>query len=107
MKNKSISLSLLQLKNNLAVIVRPIGRHFLFIYVLFILLSLGVVILFTALSFNSDDQAYREQKETEFSSDVNLNKDKKVVDHILRLQTAEAGPIRPNYDPTRDNPFRE
>ena len=79
----------------------------MFIYLLFLLISIGIIVLFIALAFNTDDQVYREQREMEFSSDVNLNKDKKVVDHILRLQTAQAGPIKPNYDPNRDNPFLE
>ncbi|HEX6461876.1 MAG TPA: hypothetical protein VFZ58_01230 [Candidatus Saccharimonadales bacterium] len=107
MKNKNISLSFPQITASLGRLLRPIGRHFMFIYILILLLGVGTIILFIALAFSTDDQAYREQKEMEFSSDVQLNKDKKVVDHILRLQTADAGPIKPNYDPSRDNPFRE
>ena len=86
---------------------RVIGKRLAFLYLIFLLLGIGLIIGLIFLVFNEDDAAYREEKQSSLLQDVQLKQDKQTVDHVLQLETAGTGKIKPNYDPNRDNPFSE
>lgn len=88
-------------------LAHPLARHFYFFYLMVLLVGVGVCVIFIAISFGETDTEYEIQKQQAILRDVQLNKDKATVDHILQLQTAGTGPIKPNYVPSRDNPFAE
>lgn len=85
---------------------RPLQKRLFFIFILLMLATLSFVVYTTASVFAADDEAYRQQKEAEIVN-IGLNQDKAVVDKVLQLETVEGGPIRPEYVPGRDNPFKE
>lgn len=82
-------------------------NHFYFIFVMVMFLAIGGCVYFITLAFSISDDGYRLQKTQELSKSFRIVQDKDVVDRVLTLQTANAGPILPNYDPERDNPFFE
>lgn len=85
----------------------PVMRHFYFAFVMLLILSVGACIYMVADTFSASDEDYRLQKEQEFANDVRLKRDDMTVDKVLQLETANTGPIQPNYVPSRDNPFKE
>jgi len=82
-------------------------RHFYFIFVMALVLGIGVCVYFVTLAFSISNVDYRAEKTRELSSSFRITQDKETVDKVLTLQTANAGPIQPDYDPSRDNPFYE
>lgn len=91
------------LKKNTAVVM----RHFYFIFVMILIAAVGICIYYITQAFSISDEAYRTEKTLELTRSFKLKQDKETVDRVLQLETANAGPIQPNYDPSRDNPFYE
>lgn len=85
----------------------PLTRHAYFIFIMVIILGLAVCLFFITRSFEVDKEAYRSKKELEVKQAYAIDESEDVADEVLRSQTAGAGPIKPNYDPDRDNPFLE
>ncbi len=84
-----------------------IAKHFYFIFVMLLITGLAVGIYAITQAFNMSDEEYRQEKSQEFTRSFRLRQDKETVDRVLQLGTANAGPIKPKYDPSRDNPFIE
>lgn len=96
-----------QLPKHVKKLSAPLMRHFYFVFIMLLIAGVGVSVYFVTNTFNMDAEDYRLEKELEFADDVRLRRDDNVVDKVLQLQTANSGPIQPDYVPSRDNPFKE
>jgi len=85
----------------------PVMKHFYLLFILILVMGAGVCLYFIANTFGATDEAYRTEKEKEFMKDVRIVRNDETVDRVLQLQTANTGPVVPDYDPDRDNPFVE
>ncbi len=88
------------------IVWNPIKKRLFFVFSVAMVLSLSFVIYMTSSLFAYDDIDYRETEKASVVQ-VRLNQDKTVVDKVLQLQTANSGPVIPDYAPGRDNPFSE
>ncbi|MBL8158909.1 hypothetical protein JNJ66_00460 [Candidatus Saccharibacteria bacterium] len=98
--------SIKKAKAALGKVAKPLKRQLFFIFVLVLLGALAFTVYTTATLFSEDDEAYRQQKQTELTG-ATIKKDPDVIKKIEQLQTADTEKIDPNFDPTRDNPFEE
>lgn len=85
----------------------PLKRHGYFIFVIFLLAGLAACLLLITQVFSIDKEDYRADQEEKVIQTYQLDRAKEVEDKVLQSQRAGAGPIEPNYDPNRDNPFVE
>lgn len=87
--------------------VLPVVRHGQFIFIVVIVLGLAACTYLASQVFVIDKDAYRLEKTIGVKRSYELKENETVADEVLSSQTAGAGPIRPNYQPERDNPFVE
>lgn len=104
---KTPSLDTKQLLRTATAYVKPIAIHFYFAYIMILIAAVGVSVYFVSSALSMSDEEYLTEKRIEFTRDARLGRDQAVADKVLRLETANAGPIQPNYVPSRDNPFVE
>lgn len=101
------SLNSQQLLLNVKHYTAPLARHAYFIFIMLIILGLAACLFFIMQAFQIDKKAYEDEKLREVQRTYSLDESEEVADEVLQSETADAGPIQPNYDPGRDNPFFE
>lgn len=110
MKKPKMNLDKESLKQILVIVNKKAAvaaRHSYFVFVMLLIAGLGTGVYFITEAFSINDEEYRAKKMQEIISSFRLRKDKETADRVLQRQTADTGPIQPNYDPSRDNPFSE
>lgn len=101
------SLSSKQTLANLKAYGVPLKRHGYFLFLLAVLLGLIACFYLIMQAFSISRETYRQEQEIKIIQDYRLDRAKEVEDRVLQSQRAGAGPVQPNYDPNRDNPFVE
>lgn len=104
--SKPTAASLRLVRARAAKYLAPLKKRLFFSFVVLMLGAFSFSVYSATTLFTYDDADYRTQQESAIRS-VGINQDKTVVDKVLQLQTANSGPIKPDYVPNRDNPFSE
>jgi hypothetical protein len=95
------------LKASLRQNSRLLLKHAYFAFLLLILVGLGVYLILINQVLSLSNEEYSREQKIKVLRTYKLNRSKSVEDKVLQSRRAGAGPIKPNYQPNRDNPFIE
>lgn len=98
--------SLDQLKKSALQFTAPVVKRRFFIFVMVILLGISATMYFFYNLFDLQHDGYEQQKQSELTN-IRLKKDATVESRLRTLETANSGPVNPDYEDGRSNPFSE
>lgn len=106
-KGKSASLDTKNLKQNAMRYGQVAQAHGYFLFILLLLAGLGVCLYLINETFAMQKQDYKQKRQLKVRHAYQLKRNKDVENKVLQSQQAGTGTIKPDYVPSRDNPFVE